>query len=255
MVRRFARHVSLLVGVAVLVVSAFFAQAVSAATTVRPISDFVSAQGSVFFDFGPVPGGKLSVGAIPIWGNNPSQTFAVDYAGTYENALIAVRRPSVHTWFSGTVIERPLADGRSEDTILLVTHNAIAFMVDTSTFPTNCSSGGQVHYTDCPAIFGYNLPELANGVGRPVLVTSVMVVTLVNTAPGAPLPDLLWMPSTPSPVGAYFQTLRLKAIAIGPARAAFGVPDGTPGLANVDVTLNSATGLDDEQTSLRVLGK
>jgi len=229
--------------------------AAGTSTTVRPISDFVSAQGSILRDVGPVSGGELFLGETFIWGNSFSQLFRVDYAGTDDKGLMAVGGPDTHTSFTGTITEKALPDGRALDTIHLVTSNALAFMVNASSFPANCSNGGHLTFVNCPAIFGYSPVELADGIGSPLLVNSVMDVTLVNTAPGAPIPDLVTIAFEPSDSGSYLQTLTLKTTTTGPLRASFGVPDGTPGLGKLNVTIDtSGAGVDNEQTSLKVLG-
>lgn len=233
-----------------------FVNTALAKTTIRPISDFVSAQGSVLVDLGPTSGGELFGGKLFIWGNSLNQLFRVDYAGTDDKSLISVGGPDVHTSYSGVIIEKSLPSGQVEDSIHLVTHNAIAFMDNASTFPVNCTNSGSAAFlTLCPAIFGYNIVELANGIGSPVLVDSVMDITLVNVAPGAPIPDLTLISITPSPTGAYLKTLTLKTSAVGPLRAAFGVPEGTLGLAKLDVKIDFSINLDDEDNSLKALGK
>ncbi len=221
--------------------SMFFAQTVSAATTVRPVSDFVSTQGSVLFPGGPI-------GESIIWGNSLNELFRVDYAGTDNKGLIALGGRDVHTSFSGSITEKALPDGRVQDTIHLVTHNALAYVVDASD-PALCPAG----FISCPTL-GYSLPELAKGIGTPVLVNSVMDVTLINTGPGAPIPDLLLTSGTPSDSGAYLKSITLKTTTVGPLRAAFGVPDGTPGLATLNAMDNFVTNVFDEEVSLRALG-
>jgi hypothetical protein len=59
----------------------------------------------------------------------------------------------------------------------------------------------------------------------------------------------------PSDTGAYLKTLSLRTTTVGPLRAAFGVADGTRGLGTLNVTFDINQNLDNEQTSLRVLGK
>jgi hypothetical protein len=232
----------------------FFAEAAVAKTTVRPINDFVSAQGSVLADLGPVNGGELYGGKLFIWGNGLNQLFRVDYAGTDAKGLLAVGGPDVNTAFKGVIVEQSLADGRAEVVIHLVTHNAIAFMDNASSYPANCSNGSATFLTLCPAIFGYNIVELANGIGKPVLVDSEMDIKLVNTAPGAPLPDIAFISFSPNSSGAYLKTLMLKVTTVGPLRAAFGVANGTLGLAKLDVTIDTSKNVDDEANSLQVLG-
>ena len=227
-----------------------------ASKTARPISDFVSTQGSIPLDEGPTLGGEFIVGKSFIWGNSLSQLFQVDYSGANAKALVSVGGPNPNTSFAGKIAEQRLPDGQALDTIQLKTTNALADMVNASTFPNNCSNGGRVTFIACPVIFGYSPIELANGIGRPLLVTSVLDVTLVNTAPGAPIPDLVTvLGNSPSDSVAYVKTLTLQTTAVGPLRSAFGVPDGTRGQGSLNVTFDISQSLDNEQTSLRMLGK
>ena len=237
---RYLRRGCASMGLALLIGSIFLAQTASAGTRVRPISDFVSAQGSFHPGGGPV-------GALFIWGNSFNELFRVDYPGTDDKGLISVGGPNVHTSFSGAITETTLADGRVLDTIHLVTNNAIAYVVDASNFP--CPGG----FIACPTILGYNFPELANGIGSPVLANSVMDVTLINTGPGAPIPDLVLSSFTPSDSGAYVKTITIRATTVGPLRAPY-FPEGTRGLAKLNASINTATNLDDEQVSVSALG-
>ena len=231
-------------------VSATTSAAGNTKATIRPIGDFVSAQGSIQLDVGHTPGGDLYVGELFIWGNSLDQLFRVDYAGTEDKGIVAVGGPNTHTTFSGDIVERTLSDGQAEDTIHLQTYKALAYMVDASTYPA-CSP-----FILCPAIFGYNPLELANGIGSPLVTNSRMDIDLVNTAPGAPIPDLVTvLGNPPSGTGAYVKTLTLETSTVGPLRAAFGVPDGTPGLGKLKVNFDITRNLDNEQTSLtQVLG-
>jgi hypothetical protein len=235
--------------------SIFFTCVAYAKTNVRPISDFVSTQGSVLVDLGPTNGGELFGGKLFIWGNSLNQLFRVDYAGTDLKSLMSVGGPNVGTSYSGIIIEKSLSDGRAEVTINLVTHNAIVYMDNASTFPVNCSNGTGSFFTLCPAIFGYNIVELANGIGKLVLANSVMDIVFINTAMGAAIPDLTLLSFSPSSSGAYLKTLTLKVTSIGPLRSAFGVDEGTLGLAKLDVTIDTSKNFDDEPNSLKVLGK
>ena len=53
-----------------------------------------------------------------------------------------------------------------------------------------------------------------------------------NVAPGAPMPDLLQLLSSPQ-AGQALEFIQFNAHATGTLRKAFGVPDGTPGRAEV----------------------
>ena len=216
----------------------------------------MSAQGSIPKDAGPTLGGELILGTSFIWGNSLSQLFRVDYAGTDDKGLMSLGGPNTHTSFAGDIVEKTLPDGQTLDRIHLETHHALEYVVDASTFPLTCSNGGHVAFINCPPIFGYTPVELADGIGSPLVGNSVLDITLVNTAPDAPIPDFVTVfGNPPSDSGAYVKTLTLKTTTVGPLRAAFGVPDGTRGRGTLNVHFDINKSLDDEQTSLRVLGR
>jgi hypothetical protein len=241
----------------IIIISMCIAQSAFAKTNVRSINDFVSTQGSTLVSLGFVNGGELFGGKLFIWGNSLDLLMRVDYAGSDNKGLIAVGGPDAHTSYSGTILETPLPDGRAEVKITLVTHNAIAFADNASSFPAKCTNNGSnAFFTLCPAVFGYNIVELANGIGKPVLVNSEMEVNLVNTAPGAPIPDLLnVIGNSPGSGGAYVKTLTLKTTSIGPLREAFGVTEGSNGIAKLNVIIDNINGIDNENATLRKVGE
>ncbi len=58
-------------------------------------------------------------------------------------------------------------------------------------------------------------------------------MVFINTAPGAPLPDLEQLFFDPHPGQELPSFLSFRSQADGELRAAFGVPDGTPGRVEV----------------------
>ncbi len=91
------------------------------AANIRPISDFVSMQGTFCF---PDGSGGCIIFVPPVAnfiGESAPATnrcASVDYAGL-TNAVVPLG-----TKTDGTIIERPLADGRAEVTVVLHTTNA-----------------------------------------------------------------------------------------------------------------------------------
>ena len=144
--------------------------------TQRPLSDFLSAQGSTSMFFPPFPD-------FVAWTNNNPQTrfAAIDYTGLVAAYLQSHGGPSLGTQVSGSVSERPLADGRAEVTVDLRTTRAMSWAV-----------GLPGDIMNDPPIFGYRQGELlANPSLTPALSSSELNVVFTNDAPGAPLPDLV----------------------------------------------------------------
>lgn len=190
-----------------------------ALSTQRPLSDFLSAQGSTSLFFPPF-------GDYIAWTNNDPQTLfaAIDYAGISAAYLATHGGPVIPTQVTGNVSERPLADGRAEVTVNLFTKNAITWAVGLP---------GDI-FAD-PPLFGYRQGDLlANPSLKPALSNSEFHVTFTNDAPGAPLPDVTnaFIVGNATP-GQTLLTLSFRSTGTGPLRAAFGVADGTPGRCEV----------------------
>jgi hypothetical protein len=187
----------------------------------RPISDFVGAQGSTNLFIPPVPD---YVG----WFDNPPHEFAsVDYAGLAAGWLIANGGPDLGTTTAGTVVERPLKDGRTMVTIVLHTQNANSWVVP---FGADFATG--------PLLYGYRAQDLlANPSLMPALSGSHLRVDFKNTAPGTALPDLVdaFILGNAAP-GQELRFLSYRAEGGGPLRPEFGVADGTPGRLTVTQT-------------------
>jgi hypothetical protein len=80
-------------------------------------------------------------------------------------------------------------------------------------------------------LFGARVPDVVLGAAA-ALGDSTLTVQFINTAPGAPLPDLIQLAAFPRP-GQELKAIAIRAQADGELRAAFGVADGTPGRAEV----------------------
>ena len=186
----------------------------------RPIQEFVDAQGTFCVDDG-MGGCFLFVPPIEnfIGWADPEQLIAasVDYAGLADDFAGG----AFGTQFSGIVRERALRDGRAEVRVLLRTHNALTWVVDFSGFDFNG-----------PLLFGNRAPEVLDEGKIPALGQSFLHLTFINTAPGAPLPDLLQLAFAPE-AGQELLYLAFNSHADGLFHEMFGVPDGTPGRATV----------------------
>jgi hypothetical protein len=72
-----------------------------------------------------------------------------------------------------------LADGRAEVEVRLQTENALTWVTD------GCND-----FATDPLLFGHRAPDVLGG-AEPGLCDSFLQLTFMNTAPGAPLPDLI----------------------------------------------------------------
>jgi hypothetical protein len=175
----------------------------------RPLSEFLSAQGNTFV----------------AWEDNPATEFAVvDYMGVLAAQLLAGGGADLGTQVSGSVLERPLADGRAELTVTLHATNALTY---SRAVPSNIMS------------FGYTVSELeADHSLTPGLSTTNLKFVFTNTAPGDPIPSLInILFGTPLP-GQQVLQIKIESAGFGPLRAASGFPDGTPGKCSVVQTGN-----------------
>ena len=148
--------------------------------SIRPISDFLMAQGTTsVFNFGAT--------GMPdeiAWASSTNTILAgngtwarVDYTGQ-DAAFLGL---NLGTTTSGTVSERPLADGRAEVTVNLTTHNAFAWA--TQFLPD---------FTNGSVLFGYTPTQLqANPNLRPPLAGSHLQLVAIIPTPGSPLPDIV----------------------------------------------------------------
>ena len=86
---------------------------------------------------------------------------------------------------SGTVIERPLKDGRAEVTVLLHSKNVNAWVI-------NLDLGGDFldQIKNKPTIFGHRPVDIRAG-AKQALANPFLHVVFTIGYPGAPLPDLV----------------------------------------------------------------
>jgi hypothetical protein len=166
----------------------------AAQTTNRPLSDFLTTQGSTIQYFPPVPD---FVG----WTNNNPQTLfaAVDYAGVVANYLASHGGPNLGTTITGGVTETHMADGTYEVVVTANAKNALAWACDVSNIFTN------------PTLFGSRGSDLASNPALPyAVINSSIKVTFITTAAGAPIPDL----TGPAPYN--LKNLKFSATGSGP---------------------------------------
>jgi hypothetical protein len=191
-------------------------------TVQRPIEDFVEAQGTFCLDDG-MGGCFLFVPPLEnfLGTSDPARQIiaALDYAGLADEWITTASGGTVTfgTAFSGKVTERPLPDGRAEVHVVLHTKNALTW----------AASGDGSDFANSPLLFGHRATDVLAGADA-ALGDLTMGVKLINTAPDAPLPDLIQIFFAPEP-GQEVLWLTIRGRANGTLRAEFGVPDGTPG--------------------------
>jgi len=175
-----------------------------AQTTMRPLSDFIDAQqvagnGSPYIDWTDPTTNRVMV---------------IDYAGKINDYIVAHGGTGVGTTISGTVMQRALKDGKAEITVLLHLQHAIVYA-----------------YQGSSLVFGHTQTDILSG-SDPALATVNFTLKFTISAPGAPLNDLSTIVF--SQHAEVFQ--QLNAIGQGTFRAAYGVADGTPGIAQTTQT-------------------
>jgi hypothetical protein len=227
------------------------------ATTIRPIEDFVSQQGTYCIDDGSggcflfVPPVQNYFGwTAPAQGRGVS----IDYAGLANQAIVEGGGQDLGTTFSGKVIERSLPDGRAEVQVLLHTQNALTWAI-----PFDPADPGNP-FGDNDLLFGARVTDVLAG-ATPALGESLLQVRFTNTAPGAPLPDLLQLFIAPEE-GQVPSITSFRGRATGELRDDFGVADGTPGRLEVIQTNvpnpqqqgGTADGFPAERINLKAVG-
>jgi len=191
-----------------------------AAAVQRPLSDFLSAQGTTAVFIPPLPD-------LIAWANNNPQTLfvSVDYEGVIASYLAANGGPSLGTRVKGTVSERPLADGRAEVSVILHTDRALTWAMP---LPGN-------DFAADPLVFGYRGTDLlADTTLTPALSSADFQIVFNNTAPGAPLPDLVnaFALGNAAP-GQEIVRMCFRSQGVGPFRALSGFAEGSPGRCTV----------------------
>ena len=210
-----------------------------AGTTIRPIEDFLSMQGTS--ELSLLPPDFDGVGwdnSVRLRPDEPLLLAWADYAGL-ANAYAEGEEPE----FDGTVIERTLKDGRVEVTVLLHSRGVNAWVMELSapfSFSPPCFFPCQV--AGNPTFFGHRPGEVRDGMEQ-ALADTFLKVVFINSGPGDPLPDLLPLVVCPDlppgtcPEGEEFvpevKFLHFSANASGPLTAAFGVEEGTPGRCSI----------------------
>ncbi|UJS17101.1 MAG: hypothetical protein L3J17_14480 [Candidatus Jettenia sp.] len=234
-VSNYWRGATVLLGILFVLIVLATPTLVQGRTIQRPIQDFLSQQGTLCIDDG-AGGCLLFVPPDPNFfgwsndfdkGNDGVQDAAalfagIDYAGLV-NAYPNGEKPKI----TGTVTERRLKDGRAEVTVLLHTKNANAWVVE-----LDLSGDVPDQIANKATLFGHRPADILNGEGQ-ALADTFLHVVFINTAPGAPLPDLIRFAVGATELGQELKFLSFIAHAKGPLTVEFGVPEGTSGKCTV----------------------
>jgi hypothetical protein len=168
----------------------------------RPIQDWVNGQTS--FPFGTT------------WRDPATnRTLYADYLGAANRWLITnAGHPDLGTTIDGDVTERELTADRTAVHVIAHTRNSLCWAADST----------------LGLLFGYNRFEVA--VGRPASLGDVLInLDFINNKPvGGALPDFINLVFFPE-AGQSLDKVSFVANCDGTLRAAFGVPEGTPGRA------------------------
>lgn len=201
------------------------AAATANATAFRPFEDFLDTQGTFCWpDNGSCLMFEASAPNIIAFAEVENWHLGwADYAGL-QNAWIEAESGgdmSLGTVVTGTVKETALEDGRALIRLNFRAKNALCWVnqfVDFGTWD--------------PMYFGARPQDVLAG-AEPALGNVNMMVEFINTAPGAPIPDLVQLTFFPEP-GQEIVTMRITWLAQGILHEASGYAEGTPGVAKVN---------------------
>jgi len=190
----------------------------------RPLSEFLDIQGTFCFPNG-LGGCRIFNPPLPNyldWRDaDRNRIAAIDYAGLAARYVFENFGLDFGTEISGSVTERPLADGRVLVTVILHTTNAFTWVV----------SGNDTQ--NSPVIFGNRIAEVLAG-AEPALGDCTLKIEVFNQFSGSPLWDLVQLLGFGLGGGGLgLRSLTFTASALGELHPAFGVPEGSPGVATV----------------------
>ena len=190
----------------------------------RPFSDFLDTQGTFCFpdgeggcfDFEPPMDNFLG------W-TDPALNFNAlfEYLGNADAWLQEQSGGAISlgTEITGTVTERPLADGRALIKVNLRATNILAWVTNIETF-----------FLD-PLVFGYRVGEVLEG-APPALGDFHLKMRFISPEQNAPLPDIFQLLLIPEP-GQELLHLTVNMSATGVLHEGSGFPEGTLGSVKV----------------------
>jgi len=226
----------------------FITAAQAEQATIRPVSQFVEAQGTYCLFSGTYTGScylTVNLGEnFMSWSSPCSNLHAsIDYAGLADRRLQENGYNGGHglgTSFEGTIVDRTLSDGRAEVKVLLKTKNALTWIIE-DTYPDSGYAGGTLR-------MGHRTAEVVSG-AAPALSDSLLELVFINDAPGAPMPDLIDLVVNRAPD---IVSIAFVACGNGQLHSASGVPDETPRKISVAV-ISTVRGLPSRMASLLIL--
>jgi hypothetical protein len=160
----------------------------------------------------------------------PGRIAVVDYAGGANRYLASQGYKSLGTSVEGSIVEVPLSDGRAQVTVVLHTTNALTFA---STWDASREAPPNQTAQNNKRLFGYTVSELLQDPhhNHPALAESHLILVFKNTAPLAPMPDLVkWLALGVADPRLEIDSLYFDANAEGVIHAAANLgPEGTAG--------------------------
>lgn len=152
-------------------------------TTQRPLSDFLSQQGTYC-----VPGNTTTgcmyyappVANFAVWYSPAhNMSLVVDYAGLMDAYLRSTTGNSPGTAFFGNVYETPLSDGTARINVNISFQRAMVYIVR------------GLDLANDPVSYGHSIQQILQGQGQPAFGQGSLRLSFINPAPGQPLPDLV----------------------------------------------------------------
>lgn len=190
----------------------------------RPLSDYLSTQGSTSIYVAPFPDFQ---GWNSSFSETPIHLGAVDFNGTTAAYLASHGGKILNTQVTGKIDEVAQKDGRAKVTVSIHTTNALTFAV---TYDPN--SPEPFPYMNNPLDFGVRPAELLLDTTLvPALGTADFSFTFYNAAVGDTIPDFLDLVAT------RFEDIidvRFHSIANGVFHTSSGYAEGTTGKLKID---------------------
>jgi hypothetical protein len=176
----------------------------------RPIEDLIVTQGTYNGNF------------LSYINNEWIVEISVDYAGLDNQAIIDGGGEDLGTTITGSITEKVLADGRTLVRISLHAKNALTRSID---------------WSIGDYIFGSTVAEVLDGAHASLGECKFDMTYITTAAPGSDMPDLLEM-AYYGIEGYSMVSVNFVATSKGELNEAFGVEQGTPGMAHTTQSAN-----------------
>jgi hypothetical protein len=176
----------------------------------RPIEDLLATQGTYNGNF------------LSYINNEWVVEISVDYAGLDNQAIIDGGGEDLGTTITGSITEKVLTDGRTLVRISLHAKNALTRSID---------------WSIGDYIFGSTVAEVLDGAHASLGECKFDMTYITTAAPGSDMPDLLEM-AYYGIEGYSMVSVNFVATSKGELNEAFGVEQGTPGMAHTTQSAN-----------------